>query len=390
MQSPYIKFSAIGVSLNTVTNKEFADLKKDLQGELESNLIAALEIKNYFFLSTCNRLELYFIEEANSISNLTNNALLKEVVAHGYYKAGYEAIRHLARVASGMDSKILGDYEIVSQVKNASSEAVERGTFNSVLEKIVGFALQVSKRVRTETKISQGITSYASAAVDIIQKDKKEKLRIAVVGTGDIGSQVIKYLASSKKKKAWEVTVFNRTIERAKEFAEAEKFQFGTIQELMASANEFDALINCADLEEGDMLKFSTELPSLLIDLTPQQAFEGLVKQSASTKYYSLDRIHQTIEGVKKEKLDQMQLCEGIIDSCISEMHQNQKIRHYLPLLHRYGDILHDTTKESSSDHSHYRNLVVNHVFKKTKNSLLNGCDMISVFTESRSEKKHE
>jgi hypothetical protein len=92
---------------------------------------------------------------------------------------------------------------------------------------------------------------------------------------------------------------------------------------------------------------------------------------------------------VKKEKLSQMQLCEGIIDSCISDMHQNQKIRHYLPLLHRYGDILHETTKESSSDHSHYRNLVVNHVFKKTKNSPLNGCDMISVFTESRPE-KHE
>jgi|GEM_PF-6745918 len=389
MQSPFIKFSAIGVSLNTVTNKEFADLKKDLQGELESNLIAALEVKNYFFLSTCNRLELYFIEEANSISNLTNNTLLKEVVTHGYYKVGYEAIRHLARVASGMDSKILGDYEIVSQVKNSSNEAVERGTFNNVLEKIVGFALQVSKRVRTETKISQGITSYASAAVDILQKSKKEKLRIAVVGTGDIGSQVIKYLAASRKKKVWEVTVFNRTSERAKELAEAEKFQFGTLQELMSSAHQFDALINCADLED-DTLKFSTALPSLLIDLTPQQAFEEIVKQSASTQYYSLDRIHHAIEGVKKEKLSQMQLCEGIIDSCISEMHQNQKIRHYLPLLHRYGDILHETTKESSSDHSHYRNLVVNHVFKKTKNSSLNGCDMISVFTESRPEKKHE
>jgi glutamyl-tRNA reductase len=390
MQSPYIKFSTIGVSLNTVTNKQFADLKKDLEEELKSNLIAALEIKNYFFLSTCNRLELYFIEEASSISNLTNNTLLNHVVAQGYYKSGYEAIRHLARVASGMDSKILGDYEIVSQVKNATNEAVERGTFNSVLERIAGFALQVSKRVRTETKISQGITSYASAAVDILQKINRENLRVAVVGTGDIGSQVVKYLAADKKRKAWDVTVFNRTQERAKELAEAEHFSFGSFENLVESSHLFDVLINCADLQEEDVSRFSTALPCLVIDLTPQQVFEQQVQRSGNIKYYSLDQIHSTIENIKKGKQDQLLLCEGIIDACISEMHQNQKIRHYLPLLHRYGDVLHKTTKETSSDTSHYRNLVVNHVFKKTKNSSLNGCDMISVFTESRSEKKHE
>ena len=128
----------------------------------------------------------------------------------------------------------------------------------------------------------------------------------------------------------------------------------------------------------------------MVIDLTPQQAFEQRVQQNGNVNYFSLDQINNNIENIKKGKQDQLQLCESIIDTCISEMHQNQKIRHYIPLLHRYGDVLHMTTKEASSDNSHYRNLVVNHVFKKTKNSSLNGCDMISVFTESRLEKKHE
>ena len=283
MQSPFTKFSTIGVSLNTATNKQFADLKKDVQHELETNLVFALGLRFYFFLSTCNRLELYFLEEENRISDLHDNVFLQTILTYGYYKTGYEAIRHLARVASGMDSKILGDYEIVSQVKNASNEAIERRTFNSILEKTIGFALQVSKRIRTETKISQGITSYASAAVDILQREKKEKLRIAVAGTGDIGSQVIKYLAANRKKKVSAVTIFNRTAERARELAQTYNFSFGSFDELVTSTDQFDVLINCADLREEDVQKFSSALPGLLIDLTPQQAFEQLVQHSGKT-----------------------------------------------------------------------------------------------------------
>ena len=384
MQSPFTKFSTIGVSLNTATNRQFADLKKDVQHDLETNLVSALELRHYFFLSTCNRLELYFLEEEHTISRSKENALLNALLENGYYKTGYEAIRHLARVTSGMDSKILGDYEIVSQVKNASTEAIARGTFHPSLEKITGFALQVSKRIRTETKISQGITSYASAAIDILHKEKKTHLRIAVVGTGDIGKQVIKYLATDKKKQSWDITLFNRTTERARELAEARSFSFGTFEQLTSSSNQFDVLINCADLQEEDVSKFTSPLPELLIDLTPQQAFEHRVSSLPNVRYYSLDEIHHAIENIKKGKRNLMQVCEGIIDTCIAEMHQNQKIRHYIPLLHRYGDLLHETNRESESDNQHYRTLVVNHVFRKTKNSNLNGCDMISVFTENQ------
>ena len=100
MQSPFSKFSVIGISLNTATNKQFADLKKDVQHELEASLVAALDLRYYFFLSTCNRLELYFLEEENSISVLQDHALSYSLLTHGYSRSGYEAIRHLARVAS--------------------------------------------------------------------------------------------------------------------------------------------------------------------------------------------------------------------------------------------------------------------------------------------------
>ncbi len=131
-------------------------------------------------LSTCNRTEIYGMcdhpHELIEMLCIHTHGNMKEFIEHGYQYQGLIAIEHLFKVAAGLDSQIIGDYEILSQLKQAAKLAKDYNCLNSFMERVVNYALQASKEIKTTTRLSSGTVSVSYAAIEII-KEKISDLR---------------------------------------------------------------------------------------------------------------------------------------------------------------------------------------------------------------------
>src|SRR5271165_5809904 len=164
------------------------------------SLAAASNLEALFILSTCNRTEIYgFAEEALQLIELlcTQTTGNKRTFAKlAYIKKGEAAIEHLFNVGAGLDSQILGDYEIIGQLKHAIKFSKDRGFINSFLERLVNCVLQSSKTIKNETALSGGTVSVSFAAVQYIKENVEldADKKILLIGTGKIGRNTCKNL----------------------------------------------------------------------------------------------------------------------------------------------------------------------------------------------------
>ncbi len=215
-------------------------------------------LREWFVLSTCNRVELYGrglagIEEALS-RFLTDYHGLEERLyqPYLYHFRGREVAQHLFRVSSGLDSLVIGENEIYGQVRHAFRAANELGSLDSILYQLVERALRVGKRARSETKISEGAVSVSSIAVELAEKifGKLTGERVLILGTGKMSELTMKHLV---KRGAGEITVASRTYERALELAQ----KFG------ARPIGFDAWLRA--LRASDIVISSTAAPHPIV-----------------------------------------------------------------------------------------------------------------------------
>jgi glutamyl-tRNA reductase len=198
-------------------------------------------------VSTCNRVELYAgAEEADACDKLSHffieqRALAASLRTHLYRHDGEAAVLHLFRVASSLDSMVLGEPQILGQVKAAFALAAEQGTVGQLLGKLLPRAFSVAKRVRTETDIARSSASIASAAVDLAQQifGSLKGRQVLVVGAGKMGALSARHLQQSIGN--GELTVVNRTQARADALALALGGKAGAWEDL-------DALLGKADI----------------------------------------------------------------------------------------------------------------------------------------------
>ncbi|HYM92906.1 MAG TPA: glutamyl-tRNA reductase, partial [Chitinophagaceae bacterium] len=172
-----------------------------------------------FILSTCNRTEIYgFAEDAAQLIQLLCNETAgdKETFTQiAYVKKGIDAITHLYDVSAGLDSQILGDYEIIGQIKLAVKFSKEKGFVGAFLERLVNSVLQSSKAIKNQTELSGGTVSVSFAAVQYIYKNitAVADKNILLLGTGKMGrsacKNIVDYLGTRK------ITLINRTEEKA-------------------------------------------------------------------------------------------------------------------------------------------------------------------------------
>ena len=153
----------------------------------------------FFILSTCNRTEVYawtsFVEPVVEILRAQADCTSEELNKIVYINRGVEAVEHFFRVAAGLESQIVGDYEIISQIKTAFRGAKDHGKANGILEKMFNFALQASKEVKNSTSFSDGTMSVPYAVIK--QMLGRNDIRtITVAGAGETGEIVVKYIRS--------------------------------------------------------------------------------------------------------------------------------------------------------------------------------------------------
>ncbi len=176
----------------------------------------------FFILSTCNRTEIYAITSSSTEifnwlhSNCKHVADLRHEM---YVKSGKEAEKHLLEVASGLDSQMLGDYEITGQIKQAFKIAKEYKRTGPFMERLINTALQCAKQVRNKTLLSSGTISVAFAAIQYLKQhaDSLRNKKILIAGTGKIGRNTCKNLIDYTQ--ARDITLINRTADHAQDLS---------------------------------------------------------------------------------------------------------------------------------------------------------------------------
>jgi glutamyl-tRNA reductase len=317
----------IGVSHKTapVDVRERFAAGAEILPELLARLSARPELEEAMFLSTCNRVEILglakpgrSLEEAKlAASRAIREALREQIGASSvddlsdwlYEKSGDEAVRHIFRVAASLDSMVLGEPQILGQVKDAYDAAVAAGALRSHLARCVHRAFTVAKRVRNETQLGAGIVSISSVAVDLAKRIFGDlgSSTVLLVGAGEMAEQAAKSLGKSARS----IRVCNRSFERAATLASA----FG------GTAAPLDQLE--AELVISDVVVASTSSKTFVIT---RELVKRVMKQRKGKTLFLIDiAVPRNIEP-DVHKLDNVYVYN--VDDLEAEVAENMKARH--------------------------------------------------------------
>lgn len=257
-------------------------------------------LRSVFVLSTCNRTEIYgFAESVIHLVRLLTEytkGSQDEFLEHAYLKSGNEAVEHLYDVASGIDSQILGDYEILGQLKLAISEAEKMGMIGPIMNRTINFAIQASKRVKTETALSSGTVSVSYAAIELLKDIPGiAGKKVLVVGAGKFGSNVCKNLVNYIP--GIQVTITNRTAENARQLAETAGIQYVDYDLLPATLNNSDVVIVCTNASQPTIVKeyFTGTDQKMVLDLSVPMNVHTGVRTLSNVHVIDVDEISTTI-----------------------------------------------------------------------------------------------
>lgn len=305
------------------------------------NEAVSQKIEGCLVLSTCNRTEVYGIcndprELTDLLCNYTNGDKY-EFVKQGYVYSGREAVEHLLKVASGLDSQIIGDYEILSQLKHAAKIAKENGGLSSFMERVINFALQASKEIKTKTKLSSGTVSVSYAAIQII-KEKIKNLgnkKILLVGTGKFGNQIAKNLKDYLPGAA--ISFCNRTDEKA--YLLAEKFDAGFVayKNLATACNDADVIMVSSSSDEFIILPsfFITQKSRLVLDLSSPQNVDPAVKLNPAITLMDVDEVSVILDETISAREAEVPKALEIINNTLNDLEDWHRQHANSPLIQK-------------------------------------------------------
>ncbi|HLS97249.1 MAG: glutamyl-tRNA reductase [Porticoccaceae bacterium] len=268
----------------------------------------ALGIDELVILSTCNRTEIYAATESGDGNLLRwlsdyKRAPMEALARCAYDSEGDEAIAHMIRVASGLDSLVLGEPQILGQVKSAFTVAREAGAVGSVLNSAFQHIFAVAKRVRTETAIGQNPVSVAYAAVSLAQRIFSDlaEVNALLIGAGETIELVAQHL---RQKNVGSITVANRTLSRAADLARAHGAQAILLSDIHDHLPKADMVISSTAsqlpiLGKGAVesaLKQRRHKPMFMVDIAVPRDIEPEVAKLNDVYLYTVDDLKDVIE----------------------------------------------------------------------------------------------
>ena len=277
-------------------------------------------------LSTCNRTEIYgMCDHPNLLIEMLcmhTHGNMKDFIEHGYQYQGQPAVQHLFKVAAGLDSQIVGDNEILFQLKQAAKQAKENHCFNSLMERVVNFALHSSKEIKTHTKLSSGTVSVSYAAIEIIKEritDLRDK-KILLVGTGKFGNHIGKNLKNYLSSSALFFT--NRTDSKAFHLAKECNGEFVAYTDLPTYANEADVIIVSSAAETYTIHPsfFINNKSRLILDLSVPQNVDPAVKNLAGITLLNVDEISLILDNTISLRRAEVPKAMVIINKTMDDM----------------------------------------------------------------------
>lgn len=314
---------AIGVNHNTasVELREKVAFSPEKLSQAHQQLQAEPALNSGVIVSTCNRTEIYCDIESGDASSLItwfvefHQILPQELESSLYVYTGQTAIEHLMRVSSGLDSLVLGEPQILGQVKQAYSNARENKSVDGKMEKLFQKTFSVAKRVRTETDIGGNAVSVAYAACTLAKQifESLEQSTVLLVGAGETIELVAKHLADNGCHK---MIVANRTQERAKNLADNFNAQVISLPEIPEYLHQADIVISSTAsplpiIGKGMVetaLKQRKHQPIFIVDIAVPRDVESQVGDLNDIYLYTVDDLQsivaQNIEQRKAEAIE--------------------------------------------------------------------------------------
>ncbi len=289
--------------------------------------------------STCNRTEIYgFAQHPFQLIKLlcdNTNGTIDEFQKVAYVYKKKDAISHMFRVGSGLDSQILGDFEIISQLKTSAKVSKKLNLLNNYLERLVNSVIQASKRIKTETQISSGATSVSFASVQYILKNvtNVSDKNILLFGTGKIGRNTCENLVKHTKNE--KITLINRTKNKAERIAGKFNLVVKNYTNLQEEINIADVLIVATGAQNPTIDKqiIHTKKPLLILDLSIPKNVDDNVKKLKNVTLVHLDDLSQITDEALKKRKTHIPLAEAIIEDIKCEFNEWLETRKFAPTI---------------------------------------------------------
>ncbi len=320
--------------------REKIAFSSDRQRAALEELFAASQADEAVLVSTCNRTELYLSGDetvcqlASAWLQASPNAASVNLAGHLYQYQDDAATRHAFRVAAGIDSMVLGEPQILGQVRHAVKVAAEAGTLGGPLERLFQDTFQVAKRIRTETDIGAASVSMAAAALKLAQQlfgDMRE-VKLLLIGAGEMISLTATHFAAHAPKA---IVIANRTVARARELAatfqsSASVISAISLEEVPDHIHEFDAVITSTAsslpiIGKGMIekaLKLRRHKPMFLVDLAVPRDIEAAIGELDDVYLYTLDSLGKIIEQNLATREAAISAAEAIIDLHATQFQQ--------------------------------------------------------------------
>jgi glutamyl-tRNA reductase len=323
-------------------------ITRDDMPKMLSGLSEADNLSEVVVLSTCNRIEVYAFAERfhggyqDVRESLARHAGLppEDVADHLYAHHDTEAVRHLFSVAAGLDSAVVGEHEILGQVRDSWEQARTEGTVGSVLGGLFRHAIETGKRARTETSIARGIASVSQAAVALAD-DRIEGIRgrtVLVIGAGEMAEGTVRSLAGAG---AGSVLVANRTWERAVSLAAACGGRAVPLEQLADALVEVDVLVTTTGaqdliLQAGDVNSLSARRGHrglVIVDVAVPRDVDPAAAQIPGVTLLDMDDIGAFIGQGLESRNGEVESVRLIVDAEVDRYQAIASAREVAPLI---------------------------------------------------------
>ena len=354
--SKHQTFYAVGLSYKKADAETRGKFSLDEKAKTKVLRQAKLEgIDSLIVTSTCNRTEIYGFAQHpfQLIKLMCENSVgtVEEFQKVAFVYKNQEAISHMFRVGTGLDSQILGDFEIISQIKNSFVESKSFGLANSFLERLINAVIQASKRIKNETEISSGATSVAFASVQYIINNVEgiSQKNILLFGTGKIGRNTCENLVKHTKND--HIVLINRTKDKAERIAGKFNLIVKDYTELQLEIQKADVLIVATGAQNPTIDKdiLNLKKPLLILDLSIPKNVNENVKTLDNVSLVHMDYLSQLTDDTLEKRKLHIPAAEAIIDEVKSEFISWMKARKFAPTIHALKEKL-NSIKEGELD----------------------------------------
>jgi len=333
-------FYVIGLSYKKADAKIRGEFSLDQNAKTNLMLQAkASGIESLVATSTCNRTEIYgFARHPFELIKLlcdNTQGTVEDFQNVAYVYKNSDAIQHMFKVGAGLDSQILGDFEIISQLKLSAKISKKHQLLNAYLERLINAVIQASKRIKTETELSSGATSVSFASVHYIKKTVEEisTKNILLFGTGKIGRNTCENLIKHTKNE--HITLINRTRDRADKVAGRFKLLVKDYSQLQEEIGNTDILIVATGAQNPTIDKhlIQNKKPLLILDLSIPKNVNENVNELPMVTLVHLDHLSQMTDETLEKRKQYIPVAEGIISDIKTEFEAWVDNRKFAPTI---------------------------------------------------------